>query len=212
VIAHEPPPSAHALSLAGVDLPAATPPQLRVEAVRETVVVLSRSRTVSREVHVDRCRRDGVPIVVRPSGGGAVVLFPGVVAASALASATATPAFPEPHFRRFCGAVAGCLAGYGIGPVLQRGVSDLCVGDRKLAGSSLRVLPGKVLFQISVLVETDHAAVERYLPPPSREPDYRQGRSHREFLTSLREAGATVAIERLVADLTEALANELARH
>lgn len=206
----EPQPSAHALSLAGVDLPRAEPPQVRVEAARETVVVLPRSRAVAREVHVERCRHDRVPIVVRPSGGGAVVLARGVVAASVLAAAPSAAAFPEPYFRRFCSAVADRLGGYGVGPVRLRGVSDLCIGDRKVAGSALRLFAGKVLFQISILVEMDIALIERYLPRPSREPDYRDGRNHRDFLVTLREAGATVATARLVAELTETLTGEAA--
>jgi lipoate-protein ligase A len=198
-------PSAHALSLAGVDLVASSPPVVRVEAAREVVVVLPRSRDPEREVDLDACRRDGVPVVVRPSGGGAVVLAPGVVAASVLTALPAGAHFPQPLFRGFGAAVAGALERCGVRPVTVRGTSDLCLGDRKIAGSSLRLWWGRALYQVSVLLAVDVSLLERYLPLPSRQPDYRRGRSHREFVTTLSSAGFAVTETALTAALGSAL-------
>jgi lipoate-protein ligase A len=182
---------------------------VRVEAAREVVVVVSRSRAPEREIFLERCAAAGVPVVVRPSGGGAVVLAPGVVAASALFAADPAARFPEPYFRRCCGAVAAALAALGVAGVEMRGISDLCLGDRKVAGSSLRLAAGRVLFQVSVLVDPDLGVLDRYLRHPSREPAYRAGRSHREFVTSLRRAGCTVTVPDVVAALDERLQNEV---
>jgi len=181
-------PSKHALALAGWPLVEVTPPVVEVLEAAELVVVVSRSRDVEREVHLDRCRRDGVSVVPRPSGGGAVVLAPGVVVASALHEASVS-LFPEPYFARFCAAVAAALERCGARGVVRRGISDLCLGDRKIAGTSLRLWRSRVLFQVAVLVDVDVALLERYLAEPSRAPGYRAGRSHRDFVTTLREAG-----------------------
>lgn len=189
------PPSAHVLALAGVDLVSAEPPVVRAEPVREVAVVLSRSRSPAREVDLERCRADAVPVVVRPSGGGAVVLAPGVVAASALLAAAGPPAFPDAYFHAFAAAVARGLAGCGVAGVKMRGVSDLCLLDRKIAGSSLRVWRDRVLYQVSILVDIDVALLERYLPMPSRQPEYRQGRGHRDFVTTLAAAGFPTTVE-----------------
>ena len=204
-------PSPHALALAGVDLVSAPAPVVRVEEAREVVVVLSRSRDPEREVFVDRCHADGVAVVVRPSGGGAVVLAPGVVAASAVAPACPRARFPELYFRRFCGTVADALASCGVEGLEVRGVSDLALGERKVAGSSLRLWQGRVLFQVCVLVEADVSLLERYLRSPSREPAYRQGRSHRDFVITLRAAGFPVACAQVVEALHGALASEVRR-
>ncbi len=213
---HEPPepastPSAHALALAGVDLVSAPVPTVRVEEAREVVVVLSRSRSPEREVNLQACACDAVPVVVRPSGGGAVVLAPGVVAASLLLAAEPQTRFPEPYFRRLCGTVARALAACGGPPVAARGISDLAIGERKVAGSSLRVFRDRVLFQTSVLVDADVRLLERYLRMPSREPQYRHGRSHRDFVLTLREAGFAGPTARVVAELRRALSEEAAR-
>jgi lipoate-protein ligase A len=203
-----PVPSPHALALAGVDLLANLAPQVRVEEAREVVVVLSRSRDPGREVFLERCQADGVAVVVRPSGGGAVVLAPGVVVASVLSRADPRVRFPEPYFRRFCGAVADALIRFGAATRIL-GVSDLAIGERKVAGSSLRLWQGWVLFQVSVLVDVDVALLERYLRAPSREPAYRRGRSHRDFVTTLRDAGLAASTAIVVDAVRGALAGEV---
>jgi lipoate-protein ligase A len=199
------PPSSHALALAGWPLADAVPPAVEVLEAGEVVVVVSRSRDPEREVRLERCRSDGVSVVQRPSGGGAVVLAPGVVVASAL-HAAAGSLFPEPHFARFCAAVATALERCGVVGVARRGVSDLCIGDRKIAGTSLRLWSSRVLFQASVLVDVDVALLERYLAAPSRAPEYRAGRSHRDFVATLREAGFAATRTAVAAALREALA------
>lgn len=201
-----PAPSRHALELAGVDLVGIAAPFVRVLEAREVVVVLSRSRDPAREVYLTRCQEAGIPVVVRPSGGGAVVLAPGVVGASVVAGMRAGELFPEPYFARFGAAVTRALAASGVGGVTTRGFSDLCLGDRKIAGSSLRLWGGRVLYQVSLLVDLELELLERLLATPSRAPAYRHGRPHREFVTSLRAAGFSVT----TAVLAEALRCELA--
>lgn len=198
-------PSPHEVSLAGIDLESAPPPVIRVEVVRETVVVASRARARDGDVHVERCRADGVAIVARPSGGGAVVLAPGAVAASALIAGEAAPSFPDRYFRLFGDAVAAALADVGVAGVTMRGISDLCLGDRKIAGSSLRLWRGRVLYQISVLVDMDLTLIDRYLATPTRMPAYRRGRPHAQFVTSLRQAGYTAPITDVTAAIERAL-------
>jgi len=187
-----PAPSAHALALAGVPLAGAQPPLVAVLVAAEVVVVVSRSRDPEREVHLAACRQDLVPVVQRPSGGGAVVLAPGVVVASALHATVPGSTLPDPYFAHFCAAVAGALGGCGVDGVRRDGTSDLCLGDRKIAGTSLRLWRSRVLFQVSVLVDPDLILLDRYLAEPTRAPAYRAGRRHREFVTSLHEAGFPV--------------------
>jgi len=127
-----------------------------------------------------------------------------VVVASALHE-TAAGLFPEPHFARYCAAVAAALRRCGVGGVVRRGISDLCVGDRKIAGTSLRLWRSRVLFQVSVLVDADVGLIERYLTMPARVPDYRAGRSHRDFVVTLREAGFAATR----GEVAEALRREL---
>lgn len=200
--------SPHVAELAGLDLPGRAAPVVRVLPAREVAVVLSRSRDPAAEVFLDRCRADGVPVVVRPSGGGAVVLAPGVLTASVLAEVEGEGVLPERHFQRFCGAVAAALARVGVA-VGRDGVSDLTVGERKVAGTALRVWKRRALFQVSLLFDLDVALIERYLRAPSRQPAYRRRRGHREFLVTMREAGYAGDVEEVSSALLETLCHEV---
>lgn len=179
---------------------------VRTEVARELVVVLSRARDPAREIFLDRCREDDVPVLVRPTGGGAVVLGPGVVVGSALQVAAPGWHFPEPYFGLFCGAVVEALAECGVAGASRRGTSDVCVGDRKAAGCSLRLWRGRVLFQVAVIVDLDLGLLDRYLRAPTREPSYRRGRPHRDFVTTMHSAGSHASCEEVAAALQTALA------
>lgn len=202
--------SPHLRRLAGLDLVGAAPPVVEVEEVHECAVVLSRSRSPAVEVHLERCRADGVPVIIRPSGGGAVVLAPGMVAASLVAPRVPPGGLPEVFFRRFVTAVGEAIGASGGPATVLRGVSDLCVGDQKVAGSSLRLAQRTVLFQIAILVDPDLSLLDRYLPMPSRMPAYRRQRPHREFVTSLARCGSPVAVGQLVAQLRRSLGDAVA--
>lgn len=191
------------------DLLSQTPPQVRALPVTELAVVLPRSRDPQREVFLDRCARDHVPVVVRPSGGGAVVLAPGMVTVSVLAPLTG-PRHTGQLFARYCRWVAEALGELGVPRLTLRGVSDLCLGDRKVVGSSLRLLLHSVLFQASVLVDPDLELLDRYLPYPSRAPEYRRGRPHSEFVTTLAQEGFAVATEAVATALTRVFRRALA--
>lgn len=191
------------------DLLALPAPQVRALPVTHVAVVLPRSRKPHREVYLERCERDHVPVVRRPSGGGAVVLAPGVVTVSALAPLSG-PRSTSQVFAGFCSLVAQALQRLGVPMLELRGVSDLCLGDRKVAGSSLRLLFNTVLFQASVLVDADLSLLERYLPFPSRAPDYRQGRPHRDFVITLAQAGFPLKVEAVAASLQQVFRAALA--
>ena len=75
------------------------------------------------------------------------------------------------------------LAEMGIAGVEHRGISDLAFGDRKVGGTYLYRAKGLVYFSASLLVAHDLEGVERYLRHPPREPDWRRGRPHRDFMS-----------------------------
>ncbi|MDW7711530.1 MAG: hypothetical protein SCH98_13760 [Deferrisomatales bacterium] len=172
-------------------------------------VVLGRGSRAESEVDAAACEADGVPLLRRRGGGGAVVLGPGCLVAS-LARRVSNPLAVERHLGEAADLLALALARAGGVPLVRRGSGDLCHGDRKVVGSSAFCGRGVFFYQASLLVDLDLSLVDRYLPHPSREPAYRQGRPHREFLTTLRRAGfqgsSRSLAEQLGAALREALA------
>jgi lipoate-protein ligase A len=169
----------------------------------QTIVVLGRSSKLEDDVYVENCKDDGVLIFRRAGGGGTVVLSRGTIIISAAGKSNL-----EYHLREHMNAVnriiLGTLQKYGIERLSIRGISDIALDEHKILGSSLYRRKDILLYQGSLLVCPDLSLIERYLKHPKKEPDYRRGRIHRDFLTSLHKRGYAVSI----IDLIELLKKE----
>lgn len=67
----------------------------------------------------------------------------------------------------------------------RQGDTDLAIGGLKFSGNAQRRRSRTLLFHGTFLLHFDLERMEPVLPMPSRQPDYRQGRPHREFLVNL---------------------------
>jgi lipoate-protein ligase A len=76
--------------------------------------------------------------------------------------------------------VGRCVPG-----LTRAGTSDLVLGNCKVSGNSLRCQRTHLLYHGTLIYDMRLELVERYLNRPPREPDYRGGRGHRDFLTRL---------------------------
>ena len=63
--------------------------------------------------------------------------------------------------------------------------TDLAVGELKFSGNAQYRKRRFLLFHGTFLINLDISLVEKLLTLPSKEPPYRQGRSHADFLTNL---------------------------
>jgi lipoate-protein ligase A len=174
-----------------------------------TAAVLGRGGDPWRETRPDRLAADGVPLLRRRGGGCAVVVDPGNLVCSV--------ALPLPGVGGITGAFAAlsrlmavCLAELGVAGLRQEGVSDLARHDRKLGGSCIWRTRGLLYYSTTLLVDPRFDLIERYLPHPPREPAYRQGRGHRDFLISLVEIGLATPADQLAAELDVILGRRLA--
>ncbi len=162
-----------------------SPPLLRLWEPRKPAVVLGASGRLA-EVFVDRCRRDGVPIARRGSGGGTVVVGPGALNFSAILAKDAAPGLDAVDLaQRFVlERVADAIRD--SGPAVQvLGSGDLTLEGRKVSGSAQRRLKGHFLVHATILYDFPLAAIDDYLGLPARQPSYRENRPHREFVANL---------------------------
>jgi lipoate-protein ligase A len=74
--------------------------------------------------------------------------------------------------------------------------SDLAIGDRKFAGHAQRRTRTTLLHHGTILYDFDLGCVGRLLREPARQPAYRRGRSHADFLVNV-----PLALEALLARL-----------
>jgi lipoate-protein ligase A len=150
-------------------------------------VVVGYSNHLAREVNLDTCRDAGVPVLRRCSGGGTVVQGPGclnytlilrIPETGPLATLTGTNHFV---MQRHADALRPLLGDN----VRATGTTDLALGDRKFSGNAQRRKRKFLLFHGTFLLGFDLSLVAKLLRFPSRQPDYRQNRSHLDFATNI---------------------------
>lgn len=175
------------------------------------LVVLGASNVLEGEVHEAHCREDDVPVLKRYGGGGTVLLYSGSLVVS-LGTWVKQHYQNKLYFQALNQAVIGALATRwpALDALGQNGLSDITFGDKKVAGTSLFRSRNYLLYQASILADLDVIAIQRYLKHPTKEPDYRAGRDHRSFLTSLSEIvsdfSVAAALTILQAELPRTLA------
>lgn len=182
---------------------------LRVVEPARVEVVLGRCSQAAREVRLDAVQAAGVPISRRRGGGCAVVVGPGVLVVSCSWRGYRPP-YPVDWMEGISGEIASILREAGVAGVTVRRGGDLTLGDRKVMGACLYAGADEVLYGASLLVSPDLSLCDRFLLHPPREPEYRRGRPHREFLTSLWEEGYRVPARTLGCYLGAALWSRLA--
>jgi len=157
---------------------------LRFWESRRYFVVLGYSGRPEQEVRGEACEQAGVPVLRRITGGGAVLQGPGCLNYTLALSLEAYPALRD--VRRSLGLILGKVrAALGLEGIAIRGLCDLALNERKISGNAQRRGRRTLLHQGTLLYNFDAALVERYLQEPPRQPDYRRGRRHVEFMGNL---------------------------
>lgn len=152
----------------------------------EFAVVLGATRRMARDVQIENCRADRIPVARRPSGGGTVVIGPGALNVTVVLSASMAPGLGAVDtaqtyvLERMARAIRSLEPGVEV-----RGSGDLTLDDRKFSGSAQRRLRTWFLVHLSILLDFPLERIPRYLRQPDREPEYRRGRTHEEFLRNL---------------------------
>src|SRR3984957_3124585 len=179
---------------------------LRFWGPRSYFVVVGYANRIQKEVNVPACEAAVVPILRRCSGGGTVLQGPGCLNYSlvmkidengSLGTITSANRFVMEKNRS---AIEICRSQreeahlpsrkdqrlVTSSPTIEvRGCSDLTLDGLKLSGNAQRRKKHFLLFHGTFLLKFDIPLIEKYLRMPSKEPDYRQGRSHKNFLTNL---------------------------
>lgn len=172
-------------------------PLYRLYEPEGILIVAGSGRRPEQDVLLDRAARDGVPVRFRRGGGGTVVLSPGQVVL-ALVTEVDSPFQNREYARAVNDWFRRTLEGLGVGGIEDRGISDLAIGGRKILGTTLYRRRGILFYQASLLVSPDLSLFSRYLTYPSVVPDYRQGRDHEAFCTSLAREGHDLPVSRVM--------------
>lgn len=163
---------------------------------------------ISTEVNHAACLARGIPILRRCSGGGTVVQGPGCLNyALVLRIAEDGPTRSISAANRFImernrAAIARIIQ-HPASNIQVRGHTDLVLDGRKFSGNAQRRRKHFLLFHGSLLLHFDLRLISELLPVPSKQPDYRAGRAHADFLMNLEVPAAQV--KRSLADAWNAM-------
>jgi lipoate-protein ligase A len=160
---------------------------LRFWEPRHYFVVVGYSNSVATEVNAAACEREKVGIYRRCSGGGTVLQGPGCLNYSLILKIdghedlqTITGANGY-IMQRNAEAVSAVLGR----PARVQGHTDLALEGRKFSGNAQRRKRQALLFHGTFLLDFDLTLMEKLLPLPSRQPEYRAGRAHGNFVTNI---------------------------
>lgn len=169
---------------------------------KKTAVVLANSNQASVECDIEFCQQKNIPILKRRGGGGTVVLGPGCLILT-FAFLAKDVFNNQRYFSLINNLWIDALKNEGLKNLEQRGHSDIACDGKKIAGTSLFRKKNLVVYQGSLLVDPDLQLISKALKHPSREPDYRSGRQHEDFLTTTQKLGLSLNAEELARKCTK---------
>jgi lipoate-protein ligase A len=149
------------------------------------MVVVGRSSDIAAEVDIAACLRHKVPILRRSSGGSAILTGPGCLMYALVLNLERLPELrwvDRAHayvLDRHVAALGNALPG-----VRRQGTSDLVLDGRKFSGNSLRIKRNHLLYHGTFLCNCSLEWMEKLLRIPPRQPAYREGRRHRDFVVN----------------------------
>ncbi|MDP4239441.1 MAG: hypothetical protein Q8904_08235 [Bacteroidota bacterium] len=153
-------------------------------------IVLGASNNPNDSLILENVIQDNVTVLKRPSGGQTVVLTPDNIMISAV-FVDRNKIHPHEVFQHINKLIISAIENMGIHNLSLMGISDIAILGRKILGSAIYRNKNTLLYHAVLNIGEPAATFERYLKHPVREPEYRHGRSHSDFVTSLKENGYT---------------------
>ncbi len=158
----------------------------------EPYVCIGYHQELEREVDVNFCRLNNLPIIRRSQGGGAVYLdsnqqFYQIVAKR---NDPSVPANIEGFFEKFIRPTVHTCRKLGL-PAEYKPINDVVVGNRKISGNGAGEHSGSAILVGNIILDMDYDAMSRVLKVPSEKFRDKLAKSMSEWVTSLkREIGS----------------------
>lgn len=177
----------------------------------KTYIVLGASNNAEDAVNEEPTLQENITILKRRTGGQTVVLTPKNIIISAIITDKSIMK-PKDVFNHFNDLIIGAIAKNHTVEFATRGISDIATGELKILGSSMYRGRGYLFYHAVLNFDEDPITFQKYLKHPNNEPDYRKGRLHNEFVTSLKETGYPESIHHLKNEISKSLSTILSNY
>jgi len=169
-------------------------PLLRFWEPREYFVVVGYGNRVGTEVNQVFCQERGIPILRRCSGGGTVLQGPGCLNYCLVLPTDNPPELRSIHStNRYVMEQNRAALQTAAGQQVEiQGHSDLVIGRMKFSGNAQRRRLHFLIFHGCFLLHMDLGLIEQALPMPTKQPEYREHRTHQAFLRNLEIPAETI--------------------
>jgi len=149
-------------------------------------VVLGVSGKWSQEIYYERCHKDNIGVFRRHSGGGTVLQGPGCLNYSLVFNYNRNKDYKDINksYQSILNEIVRSFTELKILVTVQP-VSDMVYNEKKFSGNAQLRKRNYFLHHGTILYNFDIDRITRYLPEPVCQPNYRQKRCHREFLTNI---------------------------
>src|SRR3990167_2284182 len=129
---------------------------------------------------IAKVKQDNIPLLQRFTGGGTVIIDEETLFVTFIFQKETVPIqlYPKPILEWTFSQIKQAL------PILSLQGNDFALGNQKVAGNAQYIRKDRWLHHTSFLWDFDPANMSYLLHPP-KEPAYRKGRPHTDFLTKL---------------------------
>ena len=170
----------------------------------EPTVIIGRNQDLEAEVNLEYCRKHGVDVVRRKSGGGCVYSDKGNIMISYISRRGDVSAV----FDRYLSELTACLRSIGL-DASRSERNDVLVGGMKVSGNAFHQLPDRSIVHGTLLFSTDFDALEQAIKPPVEKLVRHGIRSVRQRVANLSDfLSPDWTVERLMKYLVEYFTDE----
>lgn len=181
------------------------PPTLRFYSWDKPAVALGYFQQADIELNIELCKREGVEIFRRITGGGAVYKSPEFELNYSFIIREDEPGIPkdvEESYRLLCGAVILGLKELGFAAEFKP-INDIMLSGKKVSGNAQTRVDNVLLHHGTILLKPEVDKMFRYLKIDDKKLLEKKVKSVRELVTGLNETGERqVSKEEIVAAVT----------